>query len=139
MKISGPGQIQSKSIQKSNKKKSSDGSLFTKELGETGDTSQTANVSSAAPLAAVNSLLSLQEVPDAPSGRSKGLARAEDMLDMLEDIRRGLLLGSIPMGNLRGLADLARRQRGETGDPQLDALLKDIELRAEVELAKFSA
>ena len=63
--------------------------------------------------------------------------RAEDMLDILEDVRKGILLGVVSMANLKNLAGLARDQQNKTDDPRLNDILADIELRAEVELAKY--
>jgi hypothetical protein len=137
MKITGPGQIQSKTIKKTSRKSSADSSAFSGALDETAPTHSAARTAATSPLAPVNALLSLQEVPDSTQSRSKGLKRAEEMLDVLEEVRKGLLLGSIPISKLRGLADLARNQRGKTEDPKLNAVLADIELRAEVELAKL--
>ncbi len=140
MKITGTGQIQSKTVKRSSRKSASDSAAFTSELSsskDAGATSAASGPAAAAPLTPVDALLSLQEVPDAASGRSKGLKRAEQMLDLLEEVRKGILLGAIPAPNLRTLADMARNQRGKTDDRHLDAILDDIELRAEVELAKL--
>ena len=137
MKISGPGQIQSKAVGKKDRKSQTDGAAFTKAVSGAEDTKETAHVSGASPLSSVDALLALQEVPDATAGRSKGLARASQMIDLLEDIRRGLLLGSIPVSRLAALAAAARHERGSSGDAALDSVLQDIELRAEVELAKL--
>lgn len=140
MKITGSNQIQSKSVRKASKKSGAGGAGFSRALAsETDEASESSSVVTAGPITAVDALLSVQEVPDAATGRSKGLARASDMLDMLEEIRKGLLLGSIPMGNLRGLADMARGRKETVGDPNLSAILEEIELRAEVELAKLGA
>ncbi|EKV26706.1 Flagellar trans-acting factor FliX [Caenispirillum salinarum AK4] len=65
------------------------------------------------------------------------LQRGEDILDRLEELRVGLLLGHVPKDRLSGLARLVREQREDAQDPQLAALLDEIELRAEVELAKL--
>jgi hypothetical protein len=140
MKITGPGQVQSKTVKKTSRKQGSDATAFASELSGSrgsGGTSATGSIGSAAPLTSVDALLSLQEVPDSATGRSKGLKRAEEMLDLLEEIRKGILLGAISMPNLRNLADMARNQRGKTDDQRLNAILGDIELRAEVELAKL--
>lgn len=137
MKISGPGQIQNKTVTKAKAKRSNDGSAFASEIAGASETQAPASVGGASPLASVDALLALQEVPDATQGRSKGLGRAKQMLDLLEDVRRGLLLGTIPIHRLERLGELARNQRGQTGDPNLDAVLADIELRAAVELAKL--
>lgn len=142
MKITGPGQIQSKTLKKSSKKEASDAGAFARNLGGAESAEASQAVGGAAPLAPVDALLSLQEVPDATDGRSKGLARASEMLDILEDIRKGILLGAISGPKLRILADLARNQRQNDddslkNDPRLREILSEIELRSEVELAKL--
>jgi len=92
---------------------------------------------SALPLSPVSGLLALQETRDAATGRSKGLARVEDMLDRLEDIRRGLILGAIPAAQLQSLATALRSRQLTTCDERLKGLLDEVELRAAVELAKL--
>ena len=88
----------------------------------------------------VDSLLAIQSVGDATDreGRRRLVRRGEEMLDRLEDLRRDLLLGAVPTDKLVALAQMVRMQRGNCADPQLGALLDEIELRAEVELAKLS-
>lgn len=65
------------------------------------------------------------------------IQRGEDILDRLDELRVGLLLGHVPKDRLAGLARLVREQREDAQDPQLAALLDEIELRAQVELAKL--
>lgn len=142
MKITGPGQIQSKSIKKSSKQRSAGASDFSSKLDRSGSTDAPQNVGGASPLTPLDALLSLQEVPDATDGRSKGLARANEMLDLLEEVRKGILLGAVSETNLRNLANMARNQRENKNSPnqhdeRLREILDDIELRAEVELAKL--
>ncbi len=60
------------------------------------------------------------------------------MLDELEQIRLGLLLGQIPRARLEQLAQMVRARREQLDDPKLIAILDEIELRAAVELAKLS-
>ena len=141
MKIIGPGQVQSSSLKKSSKKQAADGDGFSRALS--GEKAETASsVSGAGRLTPLDTLLSLQEVPDSTDGRSKGLARANDMLDLLEEVRRGILLGSISTTGLKSLSELARNHRHNASpemksDEKLSEILLDIELRAEVELAKL--
>ncbi len=94
---------------------------------------------SAAParLASLDGLLALQEAPDATAGRSKGLRRGADMLDLLDDIRLGLLSGALPEGRLRHLLAMLRGGPERPEDTRLAELLDEIELRAAVELAKL--
>ncbi|WND01913.1 flagellar assembly protein FliX [Temperatibacter marinus] len=138
MKISGPGRVQSGNVKKSSKAGKGDAAAFSRELSSGQDVDATSGVSGAGPISQVNPLLGLQEVPDSTESPSKGLHRANDMLDMLEEIRKGILLGAIPASRLRQLADMARgRQNQPQQDPRLAEILADIELRAEVELAKL--
>ena len=59
------------------------------------------------------------------------------MLDGLDEIRTGLLLGSIPAEKLERLASVTAEGRRTVDDPKLVSILSDIELRARVELAKY--
>ncbi len=140
MKISGSGSVQSKTVKKTSRKGASSGSAFASELSGTKGTSASSGpsgVGGAGPITSMDAVLALQGVPDSTERRSKGLKRAEEMLDLLEEVRKGILLGAIPAPQLRSLADMARNQRGKTDDAKLDDILSDIELRAEVELAKL--
>ena len=85
-------------------------------------------------------VLAVQETPDAAKGRAKQRARDRGMkmLDFLEEIRIGLLLGVIPKERLEQLAQMVRAKREQIDDPKLTAILDEIELRAAVELAKLS-
>lgn len=98
---------------------------------------ETPKTAGAGPAAATDTLLLLQEVPDASNGRSRGLQRGADMLDILDQIRHGLLLGQISTERLQQLSRAVRERQKNTTDPRLSALLGEIELRAAVELAKF--
>lgn len=91
-------------------------------------------------LGAVDALLMAQTVGDATDReqRRRLIRRGEDILDRLEDLRHGLLLGIVPKEKLIDLAQMVRTQRESCGDPRLAALLDEIELRAEVEIAKLS-
>lgn len=88
----------------------------------------------------VESILSVQEVPDASDGRSRGLARqyGDDILDRLDSLRRDVLLGATSKEKLADLAHALRARQGQTDDPQLKAIIDEIELRAQVEIAKFT-
>ncbi len=85
-------------------------------------------------------VLAVQETPDAAKGRAKQRARDRGMkmLDFLEEIRIGLLMGVIPKERLEQLAQMVRAKREQIDDPKLTAILDEIELRAAVELAKLS-
>lgn len=91
-------------------------------------------------LGGIDALLLVQSVDEGGEreARRKMLRRGEDILDKLEEIRHGLLLGTVPKEKLMDLAQMVRGQRENCQDPRLAALLDEIELRAEVEVAKLS-
>lgn len=93
-----------------------------------------------AAIGAVDALLLAQSVGDATDrdARQRHLRHAEDILDKLEELRHGLLLGTVPESKLVQLADMVRSRKEACSDPRLAALLDEIELRAEVEIAKLS-
>jgi hypothetical protein len=136
MKLNGLGQVISTGVKTKKIGQRADGS-FVDELEDGDGVEAKPAVSTAAPLGAMSSLLSLQEMPDATRGRSRGLARAQDMLQGLEEIRQGLLAGAMPESRLRSLSAMLRQGRGTIDDPRLISLLDDVELRVEVEIAKL--
>ena len=69
--------------------------------------------------------------------RQRRAQRGADILDRLEDVRRGLLMGAVPKDKLAELARTMREKRERGADPIISRLLDEIELRAEVELAKL--
>jgi hypothetical protein len=102
-------------------------------------TEPTAAPSGAAPASGISALFALQEVPDATARRRKAMARASKLLDRLDSLQLGLLEGAIDQTSLAELADAARAAREDAGDPALQSVLDEIELRAAVELAKLSS
>ncbi len=102
------------------------------------ETRATSAATGAAPLAGVDALIALQEVPSATTGRAKAARRGRDMLDLLDDVREGLLDGGVRRSTLQRLLQLVSVNREEFLDPGLAATLDDIELRARVELAKLN-
>lgn len=90
----------------------------------------------ASPLGAVDALLALQAVPDAVMQRSKAVRRGQVMLDLLDDLRDGMLAGQISRASVQRLSASLVRDDQFT-EPGLQAVLDAIELRAHVELAKL--
>ena len=113
------------------------GGDFAKHIG--GEAPAAQSVGGNAPISAVDALIALQEVGDSTSEQANARARARGqlLLDRLDEIRHGLLAGAIPRRTLNELSRAAREQRGAVSDPRLSQVLDEIELRAEVELAKL--
>ena len=101
--------------------------------------SETASSTSAGlGVAPVDALASLNNVDADERGNKNARGRADDMLDRLEDIRDGVLLGTIPKDRRAALATMAQQRDDKFLDPALREILVDIELRARVELAKLA-
>lgn len=87
----------------------------------------------------VSSLLALQSVEDPLHGkRRKAIRKGNRMLDLLEDVRLGLLSGSLPLSVLQQLDCLVENHE-PSGDERIDELVEEIGLRAQVELAKLES
>ena len=95
--------------------------------------------SAAAPKAAgnIDALLALQGIEEDPAERRKrSVQRGRGALDVLDDLKLGLLSGNFDASTVSRLRDAAANLKSSSGDPGLDAVLSEIELRVEVELAK---
>ena len=90
--------------------------------------------------AAVESLLSAQETPAAHSGEERRAAHqyGQFLLERLDEIRFALIRGAISKDMLAKLAQTLRQRRQHSDDPRLNEILDEIELRAEVEIAKLT-
>jgi hypothetical protein len=92
-----------------------------------------------APKAAANidALLALQGIEEDPvERRRRSVQRGRGALDVLDDLKIGLLSGNFGASTVSRLRDAAANLKSTSGDPGLDAVLSEIELRVEVELAK---
>jgi hypothetical protein len=93
----------------------------------------------AAPKAAgnIDALLALQGIEEDPAERRKrSVQRGRGALDVLDDLKIGLLSGNFDASTVHRLRDAAANLKSSSGDSGLDAVLSEIELRVEVELAK---
>jgi class II flagellar assembly regulator FliX len=134
MEIKGPGRVEASSLRRLNK---AGGSVSGFSVSEPSDAPRAASLSAPGPLTAVETILTLQNIDDAASGPSKGVAHGEALLELLDDVRDGLLSGGIPRATLNKLASAVTRRHETFSDPRLQTVLDEIELRARVELAKL--
>lgn len=103
------------------------------------DTSTSAETRSAAPPKAagsIDALLAMQGVEDPTERRKRSVQRGRGALDVLDELKLGLLSGNFDASTVNRLRDAAANLKSSSGDPGLDAVLSEIELRVEVELAK---
>ena len=137
MKIQGPGQAQGPSKTskkgKAGKSDASFGDFVAKE------TPAAATTQSAQSIAQVDALLAVQgaEDPTAGAARKRMRRRSEVILDELEKIRMAMLGGTLTVGHMIDIADVVASHREKIMDPALTAIMDEVDLRAQVELAKM--
>src|SRR4030081_3602165 len=94
--------------------------------------------SAVAPKAAgnIDALLAMQGIEDPAERRKRSVQRGRGALDVLDELKNGLLSGKFDASTVSRLRDAAAGLKPSSGDAGLDAVLSEIELRVEVELAK---
>lgn len=137
MKIEGPSKTQktssSKGASKSGKTDGTFGAMVTGGAKETAGAGQTQSI------AMVDALLSVQAAEDPTEGAIKRRMkeRADDLLGKLDEIRLGLLTGDMTVGHVLNIADVVASHREKVSDPKLSGVLDEIDLRAQIEIAKM--
>lgn len=138
MKITGYGTIgNSSGVNK--KRGTAVAGLFSDILSaaEAQESASTSAASDVAAAAALNNLLALQEISEEDVYKRKMVQHGHSMLDALEKLRRQILNGVVAPHTLQDIGRQLAMQRQSVSDPQLLAIMDDIELRAAVELAKL--
>lgn len=135
MKITGNRPLKSSPARRRSQADKPTGTRFASNLAGGSSVSSTAPAGDAG---AINALLSVQEVGDnGADERRRSVRRGEEILDRLDELRLGLLTGTFPSEKLDHLLETVRRQHERILDPRLREVLREIELRASVELAKL--
>jgi len=135
VEIKSTGRVGSTSVRRAASSTASSDSAF--KVSDTVEQPRAQTVAAPGTIASVESILTLQGIDDSTSGRSRGLQHGERLLDMLDEVRDGLLAGGIPRATLTRLATAVSKRQEGFADPKLQGVLDEIELRARVELAKL--
>jgi len=135
MEIKSTGRVGSSSVRRAAGSTSSSSNAF--QVSDPVEQPRAQSVASPGAIASVESILTLQGMDDSTNGRSRGLAHGQHLLDMLDEVRDGLLAGGIPRATLNRLATAVSKRQEGFADPKLQSVLDEIELRARVELAKL--
>jgi len=138
MKVTGPNGISSPSAGQGTKRTGGQG-FSIPAAEEAGSATGVNRSAGASPVGSLDALLALQQVDEPLERRRRAIRRGGQLLDILERLKLSLLSDELGEGELQALAVAVREQRSATGDPQLEALLDQIETRAAVELAKREA
>ena len=87
-------------------------------------------------ISTLDALMALQGVEDPTERKKRAVAKGRNALDVLEKLKLGVLDGSVDRPMLARLKVAGEGLTEETGDPGLDGVLGEIDLRVAVELAK---
>jgi hypothetical protein len=107
-------------------------------LDESGASRPQAAATSARSLGGIDALVALQGVDDATGRRRRAVSRGRAALDVLDEIKIGLLGGRLEPSMLGRLRMLSAELKEATGEAGLDRVLEEIDLRVEVEIAKMT-
>ncbi len=136
MKIEGPSKTQktgkSDKAKKANKADGSFGEMVT------GAAKESAATAASQSIAKVDALLAVQGAESATekTARRKMRERGDNVLKQLDLLRMGLLTGDLTLGQVIDVADVVASHREKISDPQMTAVLDEIDMRAQIEIAK---
>lgn len=136
MKVEGPSKTSGAgSTKKSGSVSSADGSFedFIAQAPK-----QAASAAPTHSIARVDALLSVQaaESPTERAARRKMRERGESILKELDRLRHAILTGTMTLGQVIDIADVVASHRERITDPGLTAILDEVDMRAQIEIAK---
>lgn len=137
MKIEGPSKSnkagKSNKSGKSGKTDSTFGDMVTSAAKETAGAAATQAISK------VDALLSVQSVGTATDGKAKRRMRdrGDKILRQMDHMRLAILTGNLTIGQVIDIADVVASHRENIDDPEMTAVLDEIDLRAQIEIAKM--
>lgn len=137
MKVEGPGSSRQSEQTKKKEKTSSGGSTFGSMVSGAGGETQGAGAAHS--ISRIDVMLAAQGVEDPTerAARQRMRARAEGVLKELDNIKAALLGGTLTVGHVIDIADVVAAHREKIMDPRLTSILDEIDLRAQIELAKM--
>ncbi len=137
MKVEGPSKSQGAAQSKKASKADRAGNIFGEYLAAGAQEAAPAKATQS--IAMVDSLLAVQgaEDPTARAARKRARQRADTILGELDKVRLAMLGGKLTIGHMVDIADVVASHRDKITDPALTAIMDEIDLRAQVELAKM--
>jgi len=136
MKVSSTGGVGASGASRAKASSGASGFRLPSVSGASGAAS-TASVGGLAGVGSLDALLALQASGDPLERKRRQVKRADDIIDILGEVKLALLDGDVSTGTLDRLTRAIREQRESTDDPRLDGILNEIETRAAVEKAKL--
>jgi Class II flagellar assembly regulator len=87
-------------------------------------------------LGGIDALIALQGIEDPVERRRRAVKHGRRALDALDELKIGLLAGTLDQASMLRLKSVAADLHDASGDDGLDQVLAEIDLRVAVELAK---
>ncbi|MGH1375717.1 MAG: flagellar assembly protein FliX [Alphaproteobacteria bacterium] len=140
MKIGRSKGVGSTSGTKKSSSSNNDADVDFSQFISSGGAEATSSASTTQSIAQLDSLLAVQEVEDPlqKQAKKKARMRAGAILDKLDRMRLKMLTGDLTIGHMVDVADVVASHRDKIDDPQLTQIMDEIDLRAQVEIAKLS-
>jgi len=139
MRIEGPRSADSVKKAEKTKKSSSAGGVFSSFLTDEADSA--AGTAAMVGPTHIGGILAAQGYEDPAEQKARGRMqeRAHKVLDSLDVIQRGLVAGNIHIADIEAISSAVLSGREKINDPKLLAIMDEVDLRAQVELAKLQA
>ena len=137
MKVDGTNYLKVNTIKKGKHLSKTKKSSFFSEIETESPNKDIGTIDTTKSIAPIEALLSLQEVDQSLNLVEQPILRAENLLNILDSIKLSLFDGKIPASKITSLINGLNIQRQKPLDPKLENLLDQVELRANVELAKY--
>ncbi len=99
---------------------------------------QSQPVASLRTIGGIDALMALQGEDAQAERRSRAVKRGRTALDALDELKVELLGGALGPSTLQRLKSATTDLLDGSGDPRLDAVLEEIDLRVAVEIAKIT-
>lgn len=87
-------------------------------------------------VASLDGLMALQGIESPAERKKRAVAKGRKALDVLDALKLGMLDGNLDQSTVARLKVVAEGLTEESGDPGLDEVLGEIDLRVAVEIAK---
>lgn len=100
---------------------------------------ETAGTAASQSIAKVDALLAVQATESSTERTAKRRMRerGEKVLRQLDHLRLGILTGNLTIGQVIDIADVVASHREKITDAKMSAVLDEIDLRAQIEIAKM--
>lgn len=112
---------------------------FANFLTEAEHTRSTNPAKPVSPLLSIEQMMAVAPAGDALEQRKRGKKRGHQLLDHLDRLRHALLTGHLTPAQIEELVAALVVEKANIDDPRLRELLDEIDLRAQIELAKYQS